>query len=68
LYYNKKGNAGSEFQEQLKARGIKHIPSRRNNPQTNGKMERLVQEYKRHRHRFKDAKEFMDWYNRVVAN
>jgi len=34
--------AESIFQNYLKSRGIKHIPSRRNNPQTNGKMERLI--------------------------
>jgi len=60
---NKKENAETEFQKYLRSKGIKHIPSRRNNPQTNGKIERWIQEYKRHRHRFTDAKEFMDWYN-----
>ena len=66
LYANKKGKDGkgkSKFQLHLESKGIKHIPSKRNNPQTNGKLERLIQEYKKHRHRFKDAKEFMDWYN-----
>ena len=67
FYANKKCKDGekgkSEFQIHLESRGIKHIPSRRNNPQTNGKLERLIQEYKKHRHRFKDANEFMDWYN-----
>jgi len=47
FYANKKGKKSkgkSRFQKYLKSRGIKHIPSRRNNPQTNGKMERWVQE------------------------
>ena len=46
--------------------GIKHIPSRRNNPQTNGKLERWFQEYKRHRHKFKSAEEFRVWYNNRI--
>ena len=44
---DKNGNAESVFQNYLESRGIKHIPSRRNNPQTNGKMERLIQTYKK---------------------
>ena len=51
------------FQAYLKERGIRHIPSRRRNPQTNGKMERWVQEYKRHRDRFGSPEEFTEWYN-----
>ena len=42
---------------------IKHIPSRRNNPQTNGKIERWSQEYLRHRNKFNSANELKDWYN-----
>jgi putative transposase len=57
----KQGKTG--FQRYLEERGIKHIPSRRRNPQTNGKLERWVQEYKKHRHRFNSAEEFMNWYN-----
>jgi transposase InsO family protein len=53
----------SRFQKYLKTRGIRHIPSRVKNPQTNGKMERWVQEYKRHRDKFKSSEEFMAWYN-----
>ncbi len=40
-----------------------HIPSRRNNPQTNGKIERWFQEYIKHRHKFKSVNEFKYWYN-----
>jgi len=47
----------------LKSRGIKHIPSRRNNPQTNGKIERWFREYLKHRHKFNSAYEFKEWYN-----
>lgn len=53
----------TEFERYLDKRGIKHIPSRRRNPQTNGKMERWVQEYKKHRDKFKSGEEFMNWYN-----
>ena len=60
---NKKGKAESKYLRYLEYVGIKHIPSRRSNPQTNGKVERWVQEYKRHRHRFNSAEEFMSWYN-----
>lgn len=53
----------TEFEKYLKKRGIEHIPSGVNNPQTNGKIERWVQEYKKHRHRFKSGKSFINWYN-----
>lgn len=66
FYPNKKdknGEADSVFQNYLESKGIIHIPSRRNNPQTNGKIERFVQTYRKHRPRFKSADEFKDWYN-----
>ena len=66
FYPNKKdknGEADSVFQDYLESKGIKHIPSRRNNPQTNGKIERWFQEYLRHRNKFNSANEFKDWYN-----
>jgi putative transposase len=53
----------SEFEIYLKKQGKEHIPSRIKNPQTNGKLERLWQEYNRHRWRFKTLKEWIDWYN-----
>jgi len=36
---------------------------KRNNPQTNGKIERWFQEYRRHRWRFDTAYAFAEWYN-----
>jgi len=54
----------SRFQEMLEGEGIRFIPSRRNNPQTNGKLERFWLEYDRHRWRFCSLDEFIDWYNR----
>jgi putative transposase len=63
---NKKGTSKTRFQRYLRSRGIKHVLSRRNNPQTNGKFERWIQEYKKHRHRFNSAGEFMTWYNNRI--
>ena len=40
-----------------------HSILKRNNPQTNGKIERRFQEYKGHRWRFDTALSFVDWYN-----
>ena len=37
--------------------------SRPHNPQTNGKLERLWLEYDRHRWRWPDLHQFIDWYN-----
>jgi len=48
FYPNKKdknGEADSVFRDYLQSKRIIHIPSRRNNPQTNGKIERWFQEY-----------------------
>ena len=66
FYSNKKyRNPGSksQFEQYLLSEGIKHIPSRVNNPQTNGKIERHWLEYDRHRWRFNSLKEYMIWYN-----
>jgi putative transposase len=67
FYANKRSRKGikgvSEFEKYMESRGIRHIPSRRNNPQTNGKVERWFQEYKKHRERFGSAEEFAGWYN-----
>jgi putative transposase len=52
-----------QFQQFLAAHGIRHVVSRLNNPQTNGKLERLWYEYDRHRWRFATLREFIDWYN-----
>jgi transposase InsO family protein len=59
----KKKKGQSQFETYLNQQGIRHIPSKRNNPQTNGKIERWIQEYKKHRHRFNTAEEFKNWYN-----
>ena len=52
-----------QFQRFLAERGIRHVVSRFQNPQTNGKLERLWYEYDRHRWRYATLGEFIDWYN-----
>ncbi len=44
LYANKGGK--SQFQIYLESMGIKHIVSRKNNPQTNGKVEKFWLEFR----------------------
>ena len=53
----------SQFEEYLKEQGIRFIPSRKRNPQTNGKLERFWYEYDRHRFSFENIQQFIDWYN-----
>lgn len=70
FYANKKDSEGekakSRFELFLEEKGIKHIPSRRNHPQTNGKNERWFRTYEEHRRRYKTFKEFIDWYNNKI--
>ena len=56
----------SQFGIHLETLGVRHIPSRVNNPQTNGKLERLWHEYDRHRWRFQTLQEFVDWHNEQI--
>ena len=60
---NRRGTSTNEFQRFLKEHGIVHVVSRKSNPQTNGKIERLWLEYDRHRWRFSSLDEFISWYN-----
>jgi putative transposase len=46
FYYNKSSGI-SAFEHYLEREGIRHVPSRKGNPQTNGKLERLWIEYDR---------------------
>jgi transposase InsO family protein len=55
--------AEGQFQEFLREQGIRHVVSRVNNPQTNGKLERFWLEYDKHRWRFATLKEFIEWAN-----
>lgn len=70
FYANKKTNEGekakSRFEIFLDERGIKHIPSRRQHPQTNGKEERWFRTYEENRIKFKTFKEFIVWYNNRI--
>jgi len=62
-FYSNHADSLSEFQKYLSERGIRHIPSRKSNPQTNGKLERFWLEYDRHRWRFDTIERFLSWYN-----
>tara|TARA_Y100000310_G_C20651842_1_gene799864 strand:- start:1026 stop:1961 length:936 start_codon:yes stop_codon:yes gene_type:complete len=70
FYANKNDNEGkkglSEFEKFLEKECIKHIPSRRNHPQTNGKEERWFRTYNEKRKEFRNFKEFMNWYNNTI--
>ncbi len=55
-FYSTKKNP-STFEAYVKSQGMKFIPSRRNNPQTNGKLERLWYEYDKHRFSFESILE-----------
>ena len=64
---DKNGEKGkSKYEHFLEKQGIKHIPSRRNHPQTNGKEERWFRTYEENRGKFKSFKEFVEWYNNRI--
>jgi len=56
----------AEFEKFLEKEGIKHIPSRRNHPQTNGKEERWFRTYNENRRKFRSFREFISWYNNKI--
>jgi hypothetical protein len=63
----KNGDRGrTEFESYLEKTGKKHIPSKRNHPQTNGKKERWFRTYEENRHKFKSFNEFVKWYNDMI--
>jgi len=62
-FYTSHPDTISRFQQYLLDKGIRYIPSRRSNPQTNGKLERFWYEYDKHRWRFPGMAEFIAWYN-----
>ena len=51
------------FRRFLASVGVRHVVSRVNHPQTNGKLERLWREYDLHRWRFATLEEFIAWNN-----
>jgi len=59
-----RGHRGeAEFEGLLRDLGIKHILSRRNHPQTNGKEERWFRTYEENRLKFASFEAFVKWYN-----
>jgi putative transposase len=44
-FYSNKSSGTSAFEHYLEDAGIRYVPSRKGNPQTNGKLERLWLEY-----------------------
>lgn len=59
-----KGSNNSQFTQFCEQQGMKHILSRVNHPQTNGKVERWFGTYKlEFDSRFNNLQEFMDFYN-----
>jgi putative transposase len=65
--YDTTGEKGvSEFELFLQQKGLKHILSRRNHPQTNGKEERWFRTYEENRSRFSSFEEFVKWYNNRI--
>lgn len=66
-YQDERGEkAQSQFELFLEAWGIKHITSRRNHPQTNGKQERWFRTYEERRGEFTSFPRFIEWYNHRI--
>ena len=57
-------NGCGQFAKVAENLDVEIVLSRIRNPQTNGKIERLWQEYERHRWRFKSFDDWKNWYNR----
>lgn len=55
----------ARFPAFLEEHKIKHILCRIKHPQSNGKIEKFIHLYKRHRHAFKTKEDFIYWYNNV---
>lgn len=65
--FDEKGKKGwSEYELFLQSIEIRHIPSRRNHPQTNGKLEKWFDTYERNRSKFDSFEEFIKWYNNRI--
>jgi putative transposase len=62
---DKNGNAESRFEFFLEENKIKHIKSRVNHPQTNGKVEKWNDTYEINRFRFENFNNFVNWYNSI---
>jgi putative transposase len=55
----------SQFEQYLADNGIKHILTRVNHPQTNGKLERFYGVYEQKKYQFKSIDEYVQWHNEV---
>lgn len=55
----------ARFPAFLGKHGIKHILCRVKHPQSNGKIEKFIHLYKKHRSAFKTKEEFINWYNNI---
>jgi len=55
----------ARFPAFLEQHDIKHIPTKIKHPQSNGKIEKFIHLYKKHRTAFKTKEDFMQWYNEV---
>jgi len=70
FYANTKTTDGEKgicaFEQFLEQQAIKHIPSRRNHPQTNGKNERWFRTYEENRLKFAAFDSFICWYNNRI--
>jgi putative transposase len=55
----------SDFAGFLKSEGIKQILCRIKHPQSNGKVEKFFDLYKRHRYAFESVTAFIHWYNEL---
>ncbi len=62
---DKDGGTRHRFEEFCRENGVRHILCRYNHPQSNGKLEKWFDLYRRHRDDFESFEAFIDWYNRV---
>jgi putative transposase len=60
---NQDGSWESEFKQYLESMGIRPIPTRVKHPQTNGKIEKWFDTYRRFRYEFASLDDFISWYN-----
>lgn len=61
---DKKGNARHSFEEYCMRMGIKQILCKYNHPQSNGKIEKWFDLYRRYRNSFDSLDELIKWYNK----
>ena len=62
---DKDGNAKHRFEGFCRENGVRQVLCRYNRPQSNGKLEKWFDLYRRHRDGFEGFEEFVLWYNCV---